>query len=552
MKQVISSALLFLVITSLFTAKAQNAKIGIISDLHYTHPSLIVEKGKALDSYLHQDRKLLLESDAILRKSVENLLNEKVNVVLIPGDLTKDGEWASHQGVAELLNPLREKGVKILVIPGNHDIDNPSAVSFHSDETRKVRSITPVEFKEVYGDYGYGNAVSFDNHSLSYVNEPVNGLRVICIDACKYYDNTFVSRGAKKDSCVTHGAIKPETMQWIKTEIRVAKLLGKQVIAMMHHGVVEHFDYQSFFAQPYLVDNVEWVQKSFMEAGLNVVFTGHFHASDIAKAEDGNGNYLYDIETGSTVTYPCPYRIINISENQLDIQTKLIEDIDYPLPSGMSFQQYAQSMVNTGFNEMISSLIHEYYSVLPAFLPQWLKPIVRFPDAQKFTDILLSNLSPAAVNMLVAHYGGNENAVVNAHQHKQELLTSIDNFVNELCTESMGSFAGIGKRLIMRSSTLKKTKMAVTSIWDNAVWADKGNGEKTAFANELKNDLTCLLTLQDSKNNIDNEYFYADKNVDNEVKVELSHSQSDDEKQQPDLTENKLGVLNRKITVVSE
>ena len=92
MKRIVSSAFLFLVITSFFAVKAQHARIGVISDLHYTHPALIVEKGKALDDYLQRDRKLLLESDALLRKSVENLLNENVNIVLIPGDLTKEGE----------------------------------------------------------------------------------------------------------------------------------------------------------------------------------------------------------------------------------------------------------------------------------------------------------------------------------------------------------------------------------------------------------------------------------------------------------------------------
>ena len=92
MKRTISSVFFFWVITSFFFVEAQHARIGVISDLHYTHPALIVEKGKALEDYLRRDRKLLLESDALLRKSVENLLCEDVNVVLIPGDLTKDGQ----------------------------------------------------------------------------------------------------------------------------------------------------------------------------------------------------------------------------------------------------------------------------------------------------------------------------------------------------------------------------------------------------------------------------------------------------------------------------
>jgi len=154
---------------------AQTVRIGVASDLHYTHPSLIVERGKALDDYLNADRKLLLESDAILRQTVQLLLQENPDIVLIPGDLTKDGELASHHGVAALLKPLREKGVKVLVIPGNHDVNNPDAVSFQGDTVRKEPTISADDFAVIYNDYGYERAVSRDEHSLSYVSEPVHG-----------------------------------------------------------------------------------------------------------------------------------------------------------------------------------------------------------------------------------------------------------------------------------------------------------------------------------------------------------------------------------------
>lgn len=547
MKRVVYSTLLFLVIAIFSSVRAQNAKIGVISDLHYTHPSLIVEKGKALDDYLHRDRKLLLESDALLRKSVENLLKENVDIVLIPGDLTKDGETISHKGVVELLSPLREKGVKILVVPGNHDINNPKAVSFHGNETHSVPSVTSAQFREIYNDYGFGNAISLDEHSLSYVNEPIEGLRVICIDACKYDENTFVSRGEKKDSCVTHGAIKPETMRWIKTEIQLAKLLGKQVVAMMHHGVVEHFNHQSFFAGPYLVDDFEQVQESFLEAGLNIVFTGHFHASDIAKTQDEKGNFLYDVETGSIVTYPCPYRIINMVDNQLDIQTKKIDEINYPLPLGTTFQQHAQNMLNTGFNEMVTSLIKEYHSTLPTYLPKWLRPFIKIPNEDKFAEIVLANLSPSAVNMLAAHYGGNENQVINYQRHKDELIASLDGFVSDLCYESAGRFGGMAKNIVLRSSTLKKTKMAVSSIWENAILA---NEEKLMM--KPINDLNYVLTIHETNNNIDNDYFYTIDDGKNEMKVQLSNSNSENKEKPQIVHKNNFAVLGRKTTIVSE
>jgi len=97
------------------------------------------------------------------------------------------------------------------------------------------------------------------------VSEPVHGLRVICIDACRYDDNRFISKGDEDDHCTTHGAIRPETMLWLRTEMQVAQILEKQILVMIHHNVVEHFTHQGLFAVPYMVDNFRDVQEKFME-----------------------------------------------------------------------------------------------------------------------------------------------------------------------------------------------------------------------------------------------------------------------------------------------
>ena len=98
-----------------------------------------------------------------------------------------------------------------------------------------------------------------------------------------------------------------------------------------------------------------------MDAGIQVVFTGHFHANDIAKTSDTRGNYLYDVETGSPVTYPCPYRIIEYrNDNQLVISTKHIEKIDYDL-QGEDFQAYARRIIKESIPSVLSSLISEFY-----------------------------------------------------------------------------------------------------------------------------------------------------------------------------------------------
>lgn len=45
------------------------------------------------------------------------------------------------------------------------------------DQVTPVASITPAEFKEIYKDFGYEEALATDPGSLSYVVEPVKGLR---------------------------------------------------------------------------------------------------------------------------------------------------------------------------------------------------------------------------------------------------------------------------------------------------------------------------------------------------------------------------------------
>ena len=76
----------------------------------------------------------------------------------------------------------------------------------------------------------------------------------------------------------------------------------------MHHGIVEHFMGESVIFADYLVDNWNLKAEELMQAGLKVMFTGHFHANDASSITNGDLT-LVDIETGSPVIYDSPYRI---------------------------------------------------------------------------------------------------------------------------------------------------------------------------------------------------------------------------------------------------
>ena len=102
-------------------------KMAVISDLHVMAPQLLVSEGKAFEEYLIKDRKMLRESAEILDTLMTDILDIKPHLVLVTGDLTKDGERASHQLVVSQLHRLVDAGIQVLVVPGNHDINNPDA-----------------------------------------------------------------------------------------------------------------------------------------------------------------------------------------------------------------------------------------------------------------------------------------------------------------------------------------------------------------------------------------------------------------------------------------
>ena len=363
-----------------FIFSPNTLKIAVLSDLHYMDPSLLKEDGSAFQMYLMQDPKLLAESGAILHEIIHRLLVEKPDLVLISGDLTKDGELISHKSIIKQLQILSLNHIKVLVIPGNHDINNPDAKLFNGDNTVPVPTITPDNFKSLYADYGYKTAIAKDPASLSYVSEPFKDLRILAIDANEYYNNTPLY-------CVVAGNIKDATMQWAKKQLADARAKGKTVIGMMHHGIVEHFMGESVIFPDYLVDNWGARADEFMKAGLKVMFTGHFHANDATQRILGNLS-LVDIETGSPVIYASPYRMINLVNNKLYIKTEHIEHINYPGLNGVPFPEYEKAFSLNGFE------IQAKYMLMSA--------------PYNVPEDVATQISPVFAEAMLTHFGGDE------------------------------------------------------------------------------------------------------------------------------------------------
>jgi len=324
-------------------------KIAILSDIHVMDPSLLVKDGVAFQTYLAKDPKLLEYSSRIFQAAVYKLIAQRPDIVLIPGDLTKDGERISHENVARMLRLLNLYGIHVLVAVGNHDVNNPEAQRFINARTVSVPTVQANRIPFIYANYGFRNAISRDPYSLSYVNEPARNLWVISIDANKYYDNTTRS--------ITGGAIKPETLNWIKLQLAKAKNRGKTVIGMMHHGLIEHYTGQQMIDSGYVVDNWPSVADTLINAGLKIILTGHYHATDITKREF-NGKFLFDVETGSTVNYPCTYRMLTIKGNKFSFKPQNTTGLMKP-----GFDNYAKTFLSDHLDVYFDNVLNLLYKV---------------------------------------------------------------------------------------------------------------------------------------------------------------------------------------------
>lgn len=219
-------------LTDLQSSVPSKTVISVISDPHYYAPSLGTE-GAAFDAYLAADRKMIAESDAILQSAIDIVKTEKPNILLVSGDLTKDGEKVSHEAFAAYLADIESTGVKVYVIPGNHDINNPDAMSYAGNTATPVESVSAEDFQQIYADFGYGEAIYRDPGSLSYVAEASDNLWILGIDSCKYAQNGT--------SPVTSGSLNAATKAWVLDILAEAKIKGITVIGMMHHNLSEHF-----------------------------------------------------------------------------------------------------------------------------------------------------------------------------------------------------------------------------------------------------------------------------------------------------------------------
>lgn len=295
------------------TSEEATTKLAVISDLHYLSSDLR-DIGYKTQEVSTTTGKNVIASSEVLDNVVLKLDSADIDVLLISGDLTFDGEKLSHLELKEKLNKLRDNGVKIFVIPGNHDIHSVSAKGYKGNTVYSTESITEQVFVDIYSDFGFDKAISRDPNSLSYVGEIDSTTWLLALDVGQH--------GLGMDHNI--GKLSKVQLEWVQSILGEAKTKNKNVIAMMHWGLLEHIPMQSKLLPTYLVDDASNLQSILADGGVKVVFTGHFHANDINAFETEKGNTIYDVATGALVSYPYAIRYVDLNKNYMQVKTCFI------------------------------------------------------------------------------------------------------------------------------------------------------------------------------------------------------------------------------------
>lgn len=325
------------------------AYFATLSDTHIYDTSLGTD-GAAFQHYLDNDRKMLIQSEQILDSAMNDIIENKPQFVIISGDLTKDGEMIAHELFASKIARFKENGINVYVVPGNHDINNSDAVKFIGDKTEQIKSVNDKEFALNYADFGYNDAIYRDENSLSYIVEPIQGLWLFALDSVKWRENTLSTPP------IVGGRFYKETLAWLESKLLEANRNGKAILITLHHGILEHYKGNKDFYPEYLIDDFALISEMFATYNARVVLTGHFHASDIT-GKSFKKNNLYDIETGSLVTAPSPYRFITLEGAQVQIQSKIVESIE----SIKDFQPFAREYTKQGLEVLAKNVMNDYY-----------------------------------------------------------------------------------------------------------------------------------------------------------------------------------------------
>lgn len=298
------------------TGETGSWRVVVASDLHYLAPSL-TDHGALFRRVMEAgDGKVTELCDEITDAFLEEVKAEEPDALILTGDISFNGEKESHLALAEKLAALEEAGVPVLVLPGNHDLYR-SCYSFFGDEGEQVESVSAEEFAAIYGAFGFDEALSRDDDSLSYLARINDMTRVLMLDADTPHD--FCS-------------LSDKTLSWIERRLSEAAVEGKRMLVACHQNLYKH----SMFGAGYVLGCSDELHALLEKYGAALMFSGHMHIQHI-QTEGG----VTEIATSPLTMGACQYGLLSSENGALRYETRPVNVAAWASARGMDDERLA-------------------------------------------------------------------------------------------------------------------------------------------------------------------------------------------------------------------
>ena len=327
----------------------------LATDLHYqSHQA--DDRGQAFQTFVENcDGKVVEYLPELLEAFLDEFIEKEPPALVLSGDITMNGEFINHQELTERLRRVQDAGIQVLVIPGNHDINNTNAAVYFGDEKKQTPSVTGDEFLELYYDYGYDQAFSRDETSLSYAYALDEKNWLLMLDSAQYDPVNRVE-----------GRIRDTTLEWMEGVLQEAEEKGVFVLPIAHHNLLSQ---SRMYTTQCTMENHLQVIELLEKYGCPLFLSGHLHVQRIHQYRSEPGvpqeeAGIREIVTDALSIPPCQYGFLEWKEDgSLEYSTAAVNVSAWAAETGnenpdlLDFEDWSYRYIRELISSQIASSI---------------------------------------------------------------------------------------------------------------------------------------------------------------------------------------------------
>lgn len=290
------------------------SRIMVVTDTHYLAPELYRDSDLFIMALKRGDGKITQYSEELMAALLSETAVLKPDALIITGDLTLNGEKASHEKLAEWFSAIEaQTGVPVWVIPGNHDINSENAHIYYHYSWDSTQTVTQAEFADIYKAFMMP-AEGKENANLSYHVKISDAVWAILPDVSFY-----------KPTAQAFGLFTADHKSWMEGVLVQAREAGAEAVTFTHQNLISH---TKFMEEVYLMFGHEAMSALARQYGVQLNLSGHMHIQHITEE-----NGLVDAATGGFCLAPHRYALVTLSDDEtLTYEAKALSD-EY-LPEG--------------------------------------------------------------------------------------------------------------------------------------------------------------------------------------------------------------------------